>query len=255
MMGNVSTAPGSAVLQAMIAHWRSQPAEQLLLENVKFASDPEANRLVKEDLTAFLLAASIDRGGKAFYIWNTPYLLKKKWGHLDTRIIRAMDPAVLAADPVVVAVPSQITRLQIAKTLISVASVIEKDFGGDPNGFFTGTTDEIYEKLQRIFGVKTGIARMMLIQRLLFFGLVPEPGGSTMPKIDVHVERVFKRTGVVTQATDAQVATALKGCTAEEVGIVDQVAWIIGATVCTPKHPKHAACPLEAVCPKIGVNP
>jgi hypothetical protein len=234
----------------MIAHWRAQP--QLQLADVKFAADPKANQLVKEDLVAFLLAASIDRGGQAFHLWNIPYRLKESWGHLDTQRIAAMDPVVLAADPAILQAPSQTSRAQLAKTIVSVARTIEQ-YGGDPSRLLEGTTDAVIARLQHIFGVGPGIARMIVIQRLLFFGHRPIPGGDLLPKLDVLVQRVFTRTGMVAECTDAQVAQALRGCSPNEIAIIDQVGWGIGHDYCSATEPRCGQCPLRSSCDQRGL--
>lgn len=75
-------------LDAMLDYWRSN--HQPGVANVGFAEDPQADKLVREDLFAFLLACSIDRTGKSTLIWNIPYKLKLDWGHLDPSEISRM---------------------------------------------------------------------------------------------------------------------------------------------------------------------
>ncbi len=103
----------------MLDHWESHLT--IPLEQRVFASDPRANRLVKENLSAFLMAAAIDRGGQAFELWNLPYKLQESWGHLDTTLIKDMDPARLKDEESIARAPSQIARLHLARTIAGFA--------------------------------------------------------------------------------------------------------------------------------------
>src|SRR5579884_1529490 len=167
-------------------HSRSQVAESMLdwrhkqppvtLDDVVFASNPEANALVKENPFAFLLAASIDRLGKSFLIWNAPLQMMKAWGHLDPSRIAQMDIETLAASPEIAGIPSTARRTDLARTIVHLCQLIQESYGGDPTGFFVGNVRQIMSNLMRIYGVGPGLARMMIIQRLLYFGLEPEVG-------------------------------------------------------------------------------
>jgi endonuclease III len=147
------------ILDALVEYWRSGHAK--VVSGPSFAADPEADKLVQENLFAFLLAASLDRGGKASALWNIPYRLKQEWGHLDPERIRAMAPEALAADPVIARAPSQISRYQLAKTVISLAQVVQTQYGGRPERMLEGSVSDIMDSLQRVFGVGPGIARMV----------------------------------------------------------------------------------------------
>lgn len=234
-----------AILAQSVTPWQ--------LENIKFADDPEANHLIKENLTAFLIAASLDRGGKSFQIFNIPFKLQQQWGHLDTKLIREMDAEQLAIDPILVNVASSVSRKHLARTVVSVAQVIENDFGGDPLRMFQGNVDDVMTNLRRIFGVGPGIARMIVIQRLLYFGFQPLEGGTLLPKLDTHIKCVFKRTGLMAEPTEAQLKYAVRGYSNREVAIIDQEAWRLGATYCHATSPNCAECPILASCPKVGV--
>lgn len=227
-------------LRTMIATWNAAPP------NARFADDPAADQLVKENLSAFLMAASIDRGGLARKLWEVPFRLLQKWEQLDTGQIQAMDPLSLASDPIIARAPSMTRRLDLAKSIISVAQTVEA-YGGNPERIFEGNIDTILNRLQQIFGVGPGIARMILIQRMLFFGLNP-PGNDLLPKLDVLVVRVLTRTGVVTTGTDKEVRAAIQEFSSREIAFIDQVAWDIGQTRCFPKQPDCPACPLCDVC-------
>ncbi len=159
-----------------------------------------------------------------------------------------MGPVALAADPIIVLAPSAISAVDRAKANISVAQTIEVH-GGKPERLFGGSIDSILHRLEKIFGVGPGIARMIVIQRMLYFWLTP-PGSELLPKTDVHVMRVFARTGVVLTdtASDKEVRSALVDHSPHDIAIIDQVARKIGRNVCSPKNPNCPACPLRHAC-------
>jgi endonuclease-3 len=247
----VGTRSQRELLDALIGYWqdRSRTGPEL----PRFASDPDADKLVRENLFAFLLAASLDRGGQAFALWNTPHRLRQQWGHLDPALIQHMVPEELAADPVIVHAPSQISRLQLAKTVVSLAQVVQRDCDGQPERLLEGSIADIMDSLQQVFGVGPGIARMVVIQRILFFGLEPERRGRLLPKIDVHVQRVLERTGLVAAATDEDVAHMLTDRPMQDIAAIDQACWDIGRQYCRPNEPKCGQCPADHGCAKVGI--
>jgi len=214
------------------------------------AGSPEADRLIRHDLMAFLLAASIDRLGQAEDLWRIPYDLRQRWGSLQAESIAAKSLEEIAATPEVRGARTQISRTDIARTILSVAEIVENNCAGDATNLFEGSFDDILGKLQRIYGVGPGIARMMVILRMTYFGLEPSEGGELLPKLDTHVQRVLKRTGLVTNPTDTQVRQALRGCTPRDVANVDQAAWLIGRDYCKSGAPNCDPCPLTRKCSK-----
>jgi len=247
----MSSSSPRQILDAIIdSWWGSRPQAT---SGPSFASDPEADKLVKENLFAFLLAASIDRGGNAFALWNIPYRLKQEWGHLDPDRIQVLAPEVLAADPVIAHAPSQISRYQLANTIISLAQVVQTQYGGSPERMLEGSVSDIMDSVQRVFGIGPNIARMIIIQRILYFGLEPERRGRLLPKLDVHVQRVLGCAGLVSAATDESVGQLLADRSMRDVAVIDQACWDIGRRYCRPNNPKCEQCPLAHCCPKIGV--
>lgn len=248
----MTSSSASSVLDSMLEHWRSRPQDHL--DNVGYASDPKADKLVRENLVAFLMASSIDRTGNSTLIWNIPYYLQQQWGHLDSAKIGKMDEEELAASPIIARAPGLASRRHLAKTIISLAQVIEDEHGGQPERLLDGSISDIMENLQHVFGVGPNIARMIVILRILYFGLKPAPGGRLLPKIDVHVQRVLTRAGVVPVCTEQALRPVLKDYSIEEIAIIDQVCWGLGQSCCMAKNPKCRECPIGFVCRKTSVN-
>ena len=240
------------MIQEMIGWWEN--TKPTTLEQVHFASDPEADNLIKGNVTAFAIAAALDRRGRAMDIWNVPLGLQRRWGHLDTARIRQMNPEEVANFPEIQEVPAQVSKFHLGKTIVDLAEVVQRDCHGDANALFGGTFKEILGRLDGIFGIGPGIARMMVILRMLYFGLQPEPGGELLPKLDTHVQRVFYRTGTVTRCTDAEVRHALRGCDYRQIAMLDQAAWCLGQDFCWSRQPRCHECPIQGACPKRGIG-
>lgn len=217
--------------------------------------DDAADRLVKTDCFAFVLACSVDRMGPSEKLWRIPYLLRQHWGHLNPSRIAQMNFQTIAAVPAVRRAPTQISRGDIAKTIVSAAALVSQKCNGAAERLFDGTIDEMLDKLQMIYGVGEGIARMAVSLRMLYFGLQPQPGGQLLPKFDVHVQRVLVRSGLVKTCSNSEVQKALEGYTARDIACLDFSAWTIGRTWCHARNPECHQCPLTDVCSKLNVTP
>lgn len=242
----------SPVIAAMLGHWQSERASHL--DSAGFATNPDADTLVRNNLFAFLMACSLDRTGNSDLIWNIPLQLKQDWGHLDPAMIQTMNRQELAQNPIIKRAPGQVSRVQLATTIISLASIVENDYGGAPERMLEGSISDIMESLQQIHGVGPNIARMTIILRILYFGLKPERGGRLLPKIDVHVERLFTRTGLVEVCSEQALGSVLKDYAVEDIAAIDQVCWELGQSYCRPTNPRCGECPINGACGHVGVS-
>jgi endonuclease III len=249
LKGGFVMAPNNIILDKMVEYYEKEficPRDQVI-----YTKNMAANQLVLNDAAAFLFAACLDRTGYAYSIWETPYKLKQSWGHLDVKIIKSMDPSILSADPIVKSISGQVSRLQLAKTIISTAKFIDEDCHGDPNAAWSGETTKILERLQRIFGVGPGIARMIVILRILHFGLKPRNDGVLLPKIDTHITRLLQRTGLSSSTDDQSLRSVFQGYDDRRIAMIDNVMWGLGQSKCLPTNPKCLDCPINDVCAKL----
>jgi endonuclease III len=95
-----------------------------------FTENPEADRLLRADPFAFLMAASIDRGARAESVWELPWRLKQKLGELQPETFSRMTPSQL--EDILRQLPKK-PRFpnQAAKTIVSLATLVCKEFGSD----------------------------------------------------------------------------------------------------------------------------
>lgn len=237
-----------AVVAALLAHAKSaidqSPAEPV------FTPNPDANRLVVDDPFAFLLAVILDQGIKAERAWAGPYLLKLRLGHLD--------PARIAADPGAVQnavkTPPTLQRYvnKIPAWIVAAASRVLRDYDSDAARIWT---DQSAQEVQRRLDAFEGIGQKkaaMAVEILARDLRVPirDLEGSDIA-YDVHVRRVFLRTGLAERDDLEHMVAVARALRPERPGEIDFPAWNIGRTWCRPGVPLCPECPLLTVCPRL----
>jgi len=95
-----------------------------------FTGNPEADRLLRADPFAFLMAAANDRGARAESVWELPWQLRQKLGELNPEKLSCMPPVQL--EQILHQLPKK-PRFpnQAAKTIVSLANLVSQQFQGD----------------------------------------------------------------------------------------------------------------------------
>jgi len=240
---------GEVVKEGLLRFGTSLPKEGT------FTRDPEADRLLRDDPFAFLMAASLDRGARAESVWKLPLRLQQKLGELDPEKFSRMTPIQL--EQILRQLPKK-PRFpnQAAKTIVSLAKLVFQEFGGDARGVWSGKPVlQVLDSLQRIHGVGPGIAHMTV--RILIDEGQYEPSAHDLRLIDikpdVHVTRVFCRSCLSPRPDNQScIETARKLCP-EFPGKLDWPAWEIGRKHCHESAPDCPECPLDDMCQKIRI--
>jgi endonuclease-3 len=74
--------------------------------------------------------------------------------------------------------------------------------------------------------------------------------------VDTHVTRLSRRMGMTRQKTPEKIETALmKLVPREDWALFSHLLIHHGRAICQARSPKCGECPVEALCPKIGVKP
>lgn len=68
---------------------------------------------------------------------------------------------------------------------------------------------------------------------------------------DVHVRRIFLRTGLADRDDVAHMVGRARALHPERPGALDGPAWDIGRRWCRPTEPDCPACPLVVACPRL----
>jgi uncharacterized HhH-GPD family protein len=221
-----------------------------------FTGNPEADRLLRTDPFAFLMAASTDRGARAESVWELPWHLCHKLGELNPEQFSRMTPVEL--EEILRQLPKK-PRFpnQTAKTIVSLAKLVSQEFQGDARRIWSGKPAlQVLESLQRIYGVGPGIAHMTI--RILIDEEEYQPFPDDLRLIDikpdVHVIRVFYRSGLSPRLEGQSCIEAARRLYPEFLGKLDWPAWEIGRKYCHESVPNCPKCPLDDICPKAGIN-
>jgi len=216
-----------------------------------FSSDPAADRLVKVCPEAFLLGVLFTQGIPAERAWAAPHLLKERLGHLDLMRLASEENAVAAA----VAAPPALHRFvaTVPHWIVSAACRLLAEYGGDasriwPDGAHVADVTGRLLAFDGIGGKKAAMAVGILIRHFH----VPLTGlECSAVAYDVHVRRVFLRSGLIAADTPESVRMAAGTVYPESPVTLDLAAWLIGRDTCGPAAPLCEDCRLGAVCPRL----
>lgn len=147
-----------------------------------FTGNTEADRLLRAEPFAFLMAASTDRGAKAESVWMLPWRLKNKLGDLNPKPLSLLTTEQL--ETILRQLPKK-PRFpnQTAKTIISLAGLIVQEYEGNAGRVFYLPLTDFLVFLQRIYGVGPGIAHMTI--RILIDEGMYKPESDEYRLIDV----------------------------------------------------------------------
>ena len=199
---------------------------------------------------AFLIGAAFDRGMDWKQAWEIPYQIKLR-GKLDPSILASMTEEELSL--LLESLPRK-PRYGIrigAKTIKDAASLVHDQFGGDAAEIWRDALPaEVKKRLQSIHGVGQGIASMAVRMLHDKWGMFTGQEHQIDIKADVHVIRVFQRTGLTYSKAEEEAISAARLLNPKFPGELDWPAWKIGKNWCFPTKPQCNSCPLTAVCGK-----
>ncbi|KXB00306.1 hypothetical protein AKJ47_00865 [candidate division MSBL1 archaeon SCGC-AAA261G05] len=133
-----------------------------------------------------------------------------------------------------------------SRALKEIAQIIQEEYEGDLRQVLRKPIEEAREELTSLSGVGSKTADCVL----LFAG-----GRDVLP-VDTHVARTSKRLGFADlKDTPEKVREKLepivpKGRRGEAHILLIE----LGRTYCKARNPNHSECPVEELCPKIGVD-
>lgn len=230
--------------------------EQLAREGVAqtggaFTDIPEADALIKGSPEAFLIGVLFTQGIPAELAWAGPYLLRQRLGHLDLRRLAVERDAVAEA----VARTPALHRFKVtlAGWISDSASRLIACYGGDATRIWSDEPSalELMERLSDFRGIgrKKAAMAVELLTRCLGVRVREMERGTVA--YDVHVRRVFLRSGLVSRDTPDDVERAAAAASPDAPGMIDLPAWLIGREWCRPTGPLCDSCRLSAVCPRL----
>ena len=211
----------------------------------------EVGDLIYTNPFAFLVGVAFDRGMPWQKAWEIPYLIDQK-GQLEASSLAAMEQPDLQCLLESLHIRPRYGCAAGARTLSDAAKLVMRfDADGDAGAVWDGVSPlEVQRRLESVYGIGPGIAHMAIRILRDDWGQFKGQEHEIDVKPDVHVMRVFKRTGL-TQAQNArkavEAARELNPCFP---GALDWPAWDVGIRWCRPSNPRCGDCPLTVVCPK-----
>jgi uncharacterized HhH-GPD family protein len=216
-----------------------------------FSGIAAADALLETSPEAFLLGALFTQGVPAERAWAGPYLLRERIGHLDLARLAAEPAAVESA----LAAPPALHRFvhTVPRWISAAAARLIAEYDGSAARIWPEGAHvlEVTERLLAFDGIGEKKAAMIVEILRRHFGVKlagAECGGVAY---DVHVRRVFLRTGLATDDAPAVVQAAARAACPEAPGTLDLATWLIGREWCRPRQPRCDACRLGAVCPRL----
>jgi uncharacterized HhH-GPD family protein len=239
-----------AVVDALLAHGATL-AERDAAQPAIFTQDPEANSFLLKDPFAFLVAVICDQGIRAERAWAVPFVLRRRLGHLDpARLAREPDRVVAAFQER----PMLHRLVNVVPAWISDASRrVVAEYGGDAGRIWADTPSAmtVQARLCRFKGISQKKAAMAV--EILERDLGVPIGGMEGSDVayDVHVRRVFLRTGLAVSDDIAEIVSNARALHPERPGSLDFPSWDIGRRWCRPENPRCEECVLWKACPRL----
>lgn len=210
---------------------------------------PEADHLVRINPFAFLVAILLDQGVPAERAFNAPKVLEDRVGSLTAERV-AGNPKALRAAMRQRPMPHRYPKVG-ADWIVKAATRVVTHYAGDAANIWAGapTARELQNRFLEFDGVgqKKAAMAVEILERDLGVE-VRELSGSDVA-VDVHIRRVFQRTGLTAGASNEEIIETARAGHPTRPGELDVPAWIIGRTWCRPQKPKCAPCALNWACP------
>jgi endonuclease-3 len=216
-----------------------------------FSGSPEADALIESSMNAFLLGVLFTQGITAERAWSGPSELKARLGTLDLSYLAESPDLVREAFQK----PPMLHRFKetLPRWVCSAARRLLSEYEGDARRIWRPGSHvlEVTERLSAFDGIGRKKAVMTVEILTRHFGI--ELAGRECGQVayDVHVRRVFLRSGLVSRDTRGAVEAAAARACPHAPGTLDLPAWLIGRETCRPKLPLCDECRLVGVCPRL----
>jgi len=216
-----------------------------------FSSNKQADDFIRSDPFAFLVAVICDEQVRFEAAWNAPLELKRRLGHWDLRKIANDHDAVNKAFAKRPALHRWTSKT--AKRVTHAAQRVLSLYDGKTELLWAKTpTARVLQKRFEEFdgiGQKKAAMAVEILERDLEVPIDNLAGSDVA--VDVHVRRVFLRTGLVSVDTAAEIISAARVFNPDRPGALDLPVWEIGRQWCKPRVPLCNACAIGNECPQL----
>lgn len=240
--------------QALLAYGQTLSG-QSSVRFIHFTNDPAADELLN-DLGryphAFLLGVIADRQVKAERAWIIPWKAKERFGTAEYSEWRRKRLATWVR---FFKGPPSLHRFatDMATNFTLALERVEKKYDGNAAEIWNDrpSSAELVLRFLEFPGIGPKLATMATNLLATRMGVKLRDYYSVDVSADVHVRRVFRRTGLVeADASVDQVIYRARSIHPEFPGALDEPAFHIGRNWCKAHNPLCGACPLGDGCPR-----
>lgn len=137
--------------------------------------------------------------------------------------------------------------------IVAAARRVLDEYSGNADRIWNDdpTAEDLRRRLERFQGIgrKQGVMAVEILERQRGTAIRRLEGSDIA--FDVHVRRVFLRTGIAARGDQQHMTEAARRLHPDRPGALDYPEWWIGHEWCRPTEPACEACPLSGVCPRL----
>lgn len=213
---------------------------------------PEVFAFVRDEPNAFLFGLIADQSVRAEIAWSLPFRLRERLGHFEMIKIVKMKPeelgAVLATKPALHRYPNT-----MARNLVSAAQKLLESFRGRAGEIWASPAKalQIVDRLKEFKGIGHKKASLGLILLIRNFRLRVADTSAIDIANDLHIRRIFLRTGLAATDSAAAILEAARQLHPEYPGLLTTPVWVTGRTWCKVSSPDCPNCVLTKHCLKL----
>jgi len=140
---------------------------------------------------------------------------------------------------------------QIAANIKNACRILLSQYGGNAENIWKNQpAGQIVERLKAFAGVgeKKAALGVMILYR--DFGIPFSDTDKINIACDVHILRIFSRTGLVSRESPDEVLRAARGLNPEYPGLLTTPFWLIGRKWCHASDPDCGSCVIKRGCGK-----
>ena len=235
--------------------------EKAIYEKIRSQKGEEDSALYQYELIsdlkntphAFVLACIMDLGIPAERAWQIPSKIKEGIGSFELKKLLEKKEKIrsLFTGPP----PLHWFHAKMAKRFINGMERIDKVYQGRADRIWQGnkSSGDIVCSFLEFDGVGVKIATMAANILFRVFKIPMSDTRDIDISPDVHIKRVFKRTGLVRTENIIRIMIKARTLNPEYPGKIDPQVWYIGRLYCRPSNPKCGDCPLDKLCEKNGL--
>jgi len=225
-------------------------------EKIPFSMDPKSDDLLNDIETHphfYVLGCVMDRQIKAWRAWLIPYKISQFVGGTKFSNFVNLDlPTTLALFK-----EQSLHRMPtlMARCFYDAVQRIQSEYSGDASNIWkqgNPSSQEVIDRFAQFNGVGQKISTMAINILVREFKVPLRDISAIDISVDVQIDRVFKRLGLVPEnASKDQIIAAARTLNPKYPGIFDSVCWEIGEGWCKPSQPQCERCFFDRCCPKL----